>query len=108
VTVKTRLYSFAAAAWAAFYLVLYVVTIRRQDNAVAWWYVTMVGAPLALSVAAGIDGATSRASKALLVSLILFVFSSLLALASIGLLLAPSVIAAAIAAGAIGREPAAR
>lgn len=108
VTAKTRLYSFAAALWAGFYLFLYVVTIRRQDDAVAWWYVALVFAPLVLTVAAGIEGATSRASKALLVALILFVFSGLLGVASIGLFLVPSVIATAVAAGAIGREPAAR
>ncbi|MFL6098960.1 MAG: hypothetical protein ACJ71T_03285 [Actinomycetales bacterium] len=107
-TAKTRIYSLAAAAWAGFYVVLYVLTVRRQGNDPAWWYVTLVCAPLALSVAAGVEGATPRAGKALLVALVLFVFSALLGVASIGLLLVPSVVAAAVAAGAIGREPAAR
>jgi hypothetical protein len=108
VTAKTRLYSFAAAVWAGFYLVLYVITVHRQGDDPAWWYVALVCAPIALTVAAGIEGATSRASKALLVALILFVFSGLLGIASIGLFLVPTVVATAVAAGAIGREPAAR
>ena len=108
VTAKTRIYAFAAAAWAAFYLILYVVIVHRQGDPVAWWYVALVGAPLVLTAAAGVDGATSRASRALLVALLLLVFSALLGILSIGLLLVPAIVATAIAAGAIGREPAAR
>jgi hypothetical protein len=108
VTSKTRIYAFAAAVWAAFYLVVYVIIVSREDNGVAWWYVGLVFAALALTAAAGIEGATSRASKALLFALIVLVFAALMAVLSIGVLLLPSIIATAIATGSVGREPAAR
>jgi hypothetical protein len=107
VTAKTRLYSFAAALWAGFYLGSYTLAVHRNDNGVAWWYVGLVAAGLILTFAAGVDGATSRASRALLASLIVYVFSALMAL-PFGLLLIPAIAAAAIAAGAVGREATAR
>lgn len=105
---KTRIYAFAAAVWAALYLGAYLVIVSRDGNGTAWWYVTLVFSAVALTVGAGIEGATSRASKALLAALIVLVFSALMAVLTIGLLLVPSIIATAIAAGAVGREPAAR
>jgi hypothetical protein len=108
VTSKTRIYAFAAAVWAALYLGAYFAIVSDQGNSVAWWYVALVFSAVALTVAAGIEGATSRASKALLAALVVFVFSTLMAVLTIGALLVPSIIATAIAAGAVGREPAAR
>jgi hypothetical protein len=108
VTGKTRIWSFAAAAWSAFYVVLYVNIAHRDGNGIAWWYVTLVGAAVVLSLAAGIEGATQRARTALLAALIVLVFSGLLGLATIGFLLVPSVVATGIAIGAMNREPSGR
>lgn len=104
-TGKTRIWAFAAAAWTAFFVVLYVSIAHRDGNGIAWWYVTLVGAACVLALAAGIEGATLRGRNALLAALIVLVFSGLLALASIGFLIVPSVIATAIAIGAMNREP---
>lgn len=107
-TSKTRIYAFAAAVWAALYLGAYFVIVSDNGNGIAWWYVALVFSAVALTVAAGIEGATTRASKALLAALVVFVFGALMAVLTIGLLLVPAIIATAIAAGAVGREPAAR
>ena len=107
-TTKTRVYAFAAAVWAAFYVGAYLVIVSRDGNGIAWWYVALVFAAVALTVAAGIEGATSRASKALLTALVVLVFAALMAVLIIGILLIPAIIATAIAAGAVGREPATR
>jgi hypothetical protein len=108
VSSKTRIYAFAAAVWAALYLGAYLVIVSSEGNGVAWWYVALIFAAVALTVAAGIEGATSRASKALLVALIVLGFAALMAVLTIGILLLPAIIATAIAAGAVGREPVAR
>ena len=104
-TGKTRIWSFAAAAWTAFYIVLYLMIVKRDGNPVAWWYVTLVGAGGVLLLAAGVEGATLRARNGMLAALIVLVFSGLLGLATIGFLLVPAVVATGIAIGAMNREP---
>lgn len=108
VTSKTRLYALAAALWTALYLVAYLFIVRRDGNRIAWWYAALVFAAVALTAAAATEGATRRAGKALLVALVVLVFSALMAVLTIGPLLLPAIIAVAIAIGAIGREPATR
>jgi hypothetical protein len=108
VTVKTRIWSFAAVVWTTFYVVLYLIIVKRDGNGVAWWYVTLVGAAAVLILAGGVEGATHRARTALLAGLVVLVMSGLLGLATIGFLLVPAVVATGIAIGATNREPAAR
>lgn len=102
---KTRTWAAAAAVWVALYLSLYLVLANRDGNGIAWWYVVLVAAPLALEGAAAVDGATARAGKALLVAMILLVLAALLAVMTLGLLLIPGLVATAIAYGAINRRP---
>jgi uncharacterized membrane protein len=74
------------------YLVAYLWVIDAQDGAVAWWYVgLMVFAALSFAVA----GTWARA--ALSVGLVISALAMLVALLSLGALLAPTVVAAAIA-----------
>jgi hypothetical protein len=96
----------AGAVWIALFLALYLKIAHRDGNGIAWWYVVLVAATVALNLAAAVDGATQRAGKALLVSLVLLVLAGLLAVATIGLLLVPALVATAIAIGAINRRPA--
>jgi hypothetical protein len=76
------------------YLVAYLWVIDAQDDAIAWWYVVlMVLAALSFAVAA--IGRWARA--ALTVGLVTSAVAMLVALLSLGALLAPTVVAAAIA-----------
>ena len=89
-----RVVAWAATAWTVAYLVAYLWVIEAQDGAVAWWYVVlMVFTTLSFAFAA--LGIWARA--ALTVGLITSAFASLIALLSLGALLAPTVVAAAVA-----------
>jgi membrane protein implicated in regulation of membrane protease activity len=76
------------------YLVAYLWVIDAQDGAVAWWYVGLM-VLAALSFAAAALGTWARA--ALTVGLVISALAMLVALLSLGALLAPTVVAAAIA-----------
>jgi hypothetical protein len=92
--VLPRVLATASTAWSVVYLVAYLWVIDAQDGAVAWWYVgLMVFA--ALSFAAAALGTWARA--ALTVGLVISALAMLVALLSLGALLAPTVVAAAIA-----------
>jgi hypothetical protein len=89
--VLPRVLAAAATAWSVVYLVAYLWVIDAQDGAVAWWYVVLM-VFAALSFAAG-----TWARAALSVGLVISALAMLLALLSLGALLAPTVVAAAIA-----------
>jgi hypothetical protein len=92
--VLPRVLAAAATAWSAVYLVAYLWVIDAQDGAVAWWYVAlMVLATLSFALAA--LGTWARA--ALTVGLVTSALAMLVALLSLGALLAPAVVAATIA-----------
>ena len=76
------------------YLVAYLWLIDAQDGASAWWYVVLM-VLAALSFAAAAPGAWAHAG--LTVGLVISAPAMLVALLSLGALLAPSVVAAAIA-----------
>jgi hypothetical protein len=90
--VLPRVLAAAATAWSVVYLVAYLWVIDAQDGAVTWWYVVlMVFAALSFAVA----GTWARA--ALTVGLVISALAMLVALLSLGALLAPTVVAATIA-----------
>jgi hypothetical protein len=92
--VLSRVLAAAATAWSTVYLVAYLWVIDAQDGAVAWWYVAlMVLATLTFALAA--LGTWARA--ALTVGLVTSALAMLVALLSLGGLLAPAVVAATIA-----------
>jgi hypothetical protein len=92
--VLPRVFAAAASAWSVVYLGAYLWVIDAQDGAVAWWYVVlMVLAALSFALAA-LD---TWARAALTVGLVTSALAILVALLSLGALLAPAVVAAAIA-----------
>jgi hypothetical protein len=92
--VLPRVLAGAATAWTVAYLVAYLWVIDAQYGAVAWWYVVLM-VLAALSFALAALGIWARA--ALTVGLVTSAFATLIALLSLGALLAPTVFAAAIA-----------
>jgi hypothetical protein len=92
--VLSRVLAGAATAWTVAYLVAYLWVIDAQDGAVAWWYVVLM-VLAALSFALAALGMWARAE--LTVGLVTSAFALLIALLSLGVLLAPTVVAAAIA-----------
>src|SRR4029450_139626 len=92
--VLPRVLATASTAWSVVYLVAYLWVIDAQDGAVAWWYVGLM-VLAALSFAAAALGTWARA--ALSVGLVTSALAMLVALLSLGALLAPTVVAAAIA-----------
>jgi hypothetical protein len=92
--VLPRVLAAAASAWSAAYLVAYLWVIDAQDGAIAWWYVVLMVLAV-LSFALPALGIWARA--ALTVGLVTSALAMLVALLSLGALLAPAVVAAAIA-----------
>jgi hypothetical protein len=92
--VLPRVLAGAATAWTVAYLVAYLWVIDAQDGAVAWWYVVLTVLAV-LSFALAALGIWARA--ALTVGLVTSAFATLIALLSLGALLAPTVVAAAVA-----------
>ena len=80
-----------ATAWTAFYLVIYLGLIAQQGGPIAAWY---VGVLIAAVVCLGL-GIKSR--LALLAGLVIDVAAALPAALTIGVLLVPAIVAAAIA-----------
>jgi hypothetical protein len=92
--VLPRIFAGVAAAWSLVYLVVYLWVIDAQDGEIVWWYVGLIVlAGLSLTLAA--LGAWARA--ALTVGLVISVLAMLVGMLSLGALLAPTVVAAAIA-----------
>jgi len=93
---RSRYLILGAAAWAAGYTGSYIALIHQQGNSSpAWWYVALLAAgagSLALA-------ATGRRPRPLLIlGVACLALAALAGVLSIGLLLVPGVVAAAIAA----------
>jgi hypothetical protein len=84
----------AATVLSALYMVAYLWAIEAQNGAVVWWYLAVV-LLATLSCASAAAGILARA--ALAVGLITSALSTVVALLSLGILLAPTVAATAIA-----------
>jgi hypothetical protein len=92
--VLPRVLAGAATAWTVAYLVAYLWVIESQDGAVAWWYVVLI-VFAALNFALAALGIWTRA--ALTAGLVTSTFALIVALLSLGALLGPAVVTAAIA-----------
>jgi cytochrome bd-type quinol oxidase subunit 2 len=104
--VLPRVLAAAAAAWSLLYLVAYLWVINGQDGAIAWWYVALlVLAALSLAVAA-VAAFSAWQRAALTVGFSTSALAMLVGLLSIGTLLAPTVVATAIALVVRGRRQA--
>jgi hypothetical protein len=80
-----------ATAWTAFYLIIYLGLISQQGGPIAAWYVGL------LIVGAVCLGAGIRSRLALVAGLVIDVAAALPAALTIGVLLLPAIVAAAIA-----------
>jgi cytochrome bd-type quinol oxidase subunit 2 len=104
--VLPRVLAAAAAAWSVLYLGAYLWLITSQGGAVAWWYVALlVVATLSLAVAA-IAAFSAWQRAALTVGFAASALAMFVALLSIGVLLAPAVVATAVALIVRGRRQA--
>ena len=88
----------ATAVWATAYLLLYAAVIDQQggEPSVAWWYVTIVGCCALFMIGAALGRSPMFV---LILTVAALGVATILAVASIGLLLLPAVIGAA---GVIG------
>ena len=101
-----RVLTAVAAAWSLLYLVAYLWVINSQNGAVAWWYVALlVLTALSLSAAA-VEAFSAWQRPALTVGFAASALAMLVALLSIGVLLAPTVVTTAIALVVRGRRQA--
>ena len=93
---RPRVLLLGAGIWALVYAGVYVAIIRSQnDSGIALWYlvVILLGACLALAAAA------QRRPWAKIAALVALSVAALLGIASIGLLLLPSLVGLALAVG---------
>jgi hypothetical protein len=90
-----RWLALAATAWTGGYIAVYVNVVRNDGNSPLWWYVGLLAIGM-LPLIAAAAGWLSR--PALIASTIALALAALLGLLSIGLLLLPAVIGAAVAA----------
>jgi len=92
--VAPRVLARLATLWSALYLLVYVRAIAAQGGTIAWWYVALV---VLVVLTLGVAGAGLVVRAALPIGLALAVVSMMLGLLSVGVLLAPAVVAAALA-----------
>jgi hypothetical protein len=100
--VRSRYLAIGAAVWAAGYAGLYVVVISKQGNSPAWWYLTLLAAGAgSLAVAA----TRPWPRPALIFGAACLALAALAGVLSIGMLLVPAVVAAAVAAAGTSHRP---
>jgi hypothetical protein len=94
---RSRFLVLAAVIWAAVYIGVYFAVVSSQGNSPAWWYVALLAAG-AGSLAFAAAGRWRR-QQPLLLGVACLGLAALAGALSIGLLLIPAVVAAAVAAG---------
>lgn len=99
---RSRYLAIGAAVWAAGYAGLYVVVVSKQDNSPAWWYLALLAAG-AGSVAVAVIRRWPRPT--LIFGAACIALAALVGVLSIGMLLVPAVVAAAVAAAGTSRRP---
>jgi cytochrome bd-type quinol oxidase subunit 2 len=104
--VLPRVLTAVAAAWSLLYLVAYLWVINSQNGAVAWWYVALLVLTALSLGAAAVEAFSAWQRPALTVGFAASALAMLVALLSIGVLLAPTVVTTAIALVVRGRRQA--
>ena len=99
---RSRYLAIGAAVWAAGYAGVYVIVVIKQGNSPAWWYLALPAAGTgALAVAA-----TRRWPRpALIFGAACLALAAVAGVLSIGMLLVPAVVAAAVAAAGTSQRP---
>jgi hypothetical protein len=107
---RARILAAAAAVWAVAYSVLYLVIIRAQGNSPLWWYpaLAVLAAALLAGAALARPGLAPWPRRALAGGLVVLAAAALPAAASIGILLAPAIVAAGVALGSGPGQPGGR
>jgi hypothetical protein len=99
---RARYLAIAAAAWTAANAVLYFAVIHSQGGTPAWWYVAVLAAVMTM-LALAVSGRWPV--PMLMASAFLLFGCAILGAASIGLLLVPGAVAAALAAASRSQRP---
>ena len=99
---RSRYLAIGAAVWAAGYAAVYAAVVTRQGNSPAWWYLALLAAGAgSLAVAA-----TRRWPRPVLIfAAACLALAALAGVLSIGMLLVPAVVAAAVAAAGTSQRP---
>jgi hypothetical protein len=100
--VGSRYLALGAAVWAAGYAGIYIVIVRGQGNSPAWWYVALLAAGV---VSLAVAAALRRPMAPLVLGMACLGLAALAGILSMGLLLVPGVVAAAVAAGRPAGRP---
>ena len=105
--VKPRIWAAAAAAWAAFYVGLYIAVVHGRHGGVFVVYAFLVIAGGLLVLPTGVLGPSLARTNLLMVGLVLFVLATLWAAigaGGFGLLLLPALVATGKAISKISRD----
>ena len=99
---RSRYLAIGAAVWAAGYAGVYVIVVIKQGNSPAWWYLALLAAGTgSLAVAA-----TRRWPRpALIFGAACLALAAVAGVLSIGMLLVPAAVAAAVAAAGTSQRP---
>ena len=92
---RFRYLALGAAVWAAGYTGLYIAIIHADGNSPAWWYVALLAAGTGSLVLAA---AGQRLRPLVILGVACLALAALAGVLTIGLLLVPGVVAAAVAA----------
>jgi FtsH-binding integral membrane protein len=93
--VTYRYLAIGAALWAAGYTGIYLAIIHGQGNSPAWWYVALLAAGAGSLAFAAVR---RRPLAPLIAGMVCLALAALAGVMSIGLLLVPGAVAAAVAA----------
>jgi hypothetical protein len=104
--VLPRVLAAASAAWILGYLVFYLWVIDSQGGTVAWWYLVLLAVGVLGLTAAAIPALDAWQRPALTAGFAASALATAVALMSIGVFLAPTVVASAVALVVRGRRQA--
>jgi cytochrome bd-type quinol oxidase subunit 2 len=104
--VLPRVLAGAAGAWALGYLAFYLWVIHYQGGTAAWWYVALLAVAALSLAAAAVEALSAWQRLTLTVGFAASALAMMIALMSIGVFLAPTVVASAIALVVRGRRQA--
>jgi hypothetical protein len=99
-----RIWALAAAIWTGVYVAIYIGLVHGKQDAVLSVYAIVVLVAGLLVLPTGIQGVTARRTNLMLVALVIYVLAILAAL-PFGVILLPSLVAAARALSKIKRGP---
>jgi hypothetical protein len=97
--VPFRFLSLAPAAWTAGFEALYLAVVDSQGGSLAWWLIAALAAAVGLLIVAPVRSASGR--PLLIAAAVILALSAAAGILSIGILLVPAVVLAAVAAAKV-------